>query len=788
MIGNGDPLHKGSSYAVLSQALRRLCGLEQGDDVPPAVRRERLLGRMGLHLGAEERRGVEVFLGELCGIPWPEDESAALKAARQDPRIMNEQITRALLVFLRAECAAHPVLLVLEDLHWCDAATVRLVDLVLRELAEEPLFVLALGRPEVKDTFPRLWQERSFQEMRLRGLSRRASMQLVRETLGPDVAPETVERLVERAEGNTLFLEELIRAEAEGAGGELPGTLLAMMQARFLRLAPGARQLLRAASLFGETFWRGGLITLLGAARTADEEVDRWLTVLMEQETVVQQAECRFAGETQYGFRHAFMREAAYSLLTEEDRRLGHRTVGRYLERMGETDAAAIAEHYRLGELCDRAAFFYARAAAQALDVSDLPGALGLAEQGLACQAEGEVLGGLRGVAAQAHVWQGNPEAGCLAGGMALELLPPGTAPWYRTGTIILGVLGVMGQREQLLAELRRFEAVEPLPGAESAFIECQSVGGVFSCGLAGLHEAAAVSLARLEKVARGLGPSDARALGLYHLGGSCYRLFVEGDPWPAWVEGRAAMEALERAEDRRFFWAQEGQLAFIWGLMGGGEQARADLQRSTARLGSIQEYMLMVSIQAQGAIALADGGSCEDQELARAMAESVIALVPAVSFWSGLAHSARAVMLVEQRGLGEAEAEARRALEAFVSSSGRVLALGLLCRILREQGRVAEARMAAEEGLTFLDGLGGRCWFDGKLRLYAAQALHAAGELAEAHRVLTKACRELQRRADQIEDPTLREHFRERVRDNAHTRALARDLGMSLPILESNG
>ena len=62
---------------------------------------------------------------------------------------MSDQITLAMLDFLRAECAARPLLLVLEDLHWGDALTVKLCEAALRELAGSPLMVLALARPEV---------------------------------------------------------------------------------------------------------------------------------------------------------------------------------------------------------------------------------------------------------------------------------------------------------------------------------------------------------------------------------------------------------------------------------------------------------------------------------------------------------------------------------------------------------------------------------------------------------------------------------------------------------------
>ena len=77
-----------------------------------------------------------------------------------------------------------------------------------------------------------------------------------------------VARLVERAGGNAFYLEELIRAVAEGKGDALPETVLAMVQAASSALEVDARRVLRAASVFGQAFWRGG-VRRCSAARRA---------------------------------------------------------------------------------------------------------------------------------------------------------------------------------------------------------------------------------------------------------------------------------------------------------------------------------------------------------------------------------------------------------------------------------------------------------------------------------------------------------------------------------------
>src|SRR5437868_8598846 len=222
LLGRGDPMSTNTAHGLVGQAVRRLCGVVDGE--PLETRRAKLSQRLTQHLPAEHHPDVTEFLGELCGLPFPAENSPRLRAAREDPHVMNHQVTRALVTWLKAECAQRSVLIMLEDLHWSDGPSIKLMEEVLQELAESPLLVLALARPEVKELFPGLWS-RHVQEMPLRGLSQKASALLVREVLGPQVSALVEARLVGQSAGNALFLEELIRSVAEGHGEETPGSV-----------------------------------------------------------------------------------------------------------------------------------------------------------------------------------------------------------------------------------------------------------------------------------------------------------------------------------------------------------------------------------------------------------------------------------------------------------------------------------------------------------------------------------------------------------------------------------
>jgi predicted ATPase len=340
--GEADALNASSAFGLLAQVVRRALGLLDGE--PIEVRREKIRARVARHsTGAPH---VAEILGELVGTPFESAANDEPDPAGLYPGAPRESMGQAVVSFLRAECAAQPVVIVLEDMHWGDLPTIKLIYAALGALSDQPLLVLALARTEVHEMFPQLWADRCVQEIRLRKLPRRASAQLVRQVLGDDVEDATLKALVERSEGHASYLEELIRAVAEGKGTTTPETVLAMVQTRIEKLDPAARRVLRAASIFGETFWRGGVEALVGGGDTA-----AWLAELVEQDWVAVKGDGRFPAEVELCFRHPLVWEAAYGMLTEGDRVAGHWLAGQWLEAAGETDARILEEHF---ERCGR--------------------------------------------------------------------------------------------------------------------------------------------------------------------------------------------------------------------------------------------------------------------------------------------------------------------------------------------------------------------------------------------------------------------------------------------------
>ncbi|WP_437934178.1 serine/threonine-protein kinase [Sorangium sp. So ce341] len=340
-VARGDALGGGAALALLAGALRSALGIAPGE--APGAQRATLAQALGSLLAGEEGRRAAAFLGELLGLAPPDEAPAALETARRDPARMAEEIQRAYVDYARAVTGARPMLVVLEDLHGGDASSVGIFDRALRELGDRPYAVLAFARPEVHALFPQLWAERGLSELRLRELPVRAAEQLVRSALGASLAPEEVAALVQRAAGNAFCLEELVRAAAEGRRAP-PEAALGLVEARIAALGPEARRLLRAASVFGEVCWAGGVRALLGAPAQGPSERAAWAE-LLDREILERRPGSRFPGEEELAFRNALMREAAYAMLTDRDRELGHKLAGAWLVEAGEQDPEVLAEH-----------------------------------------------------------------------------------------------------------------------------------------------------------------------------------------------------------------------------------------------------------------------------------------------------------------------------------------------------------------------------------------------------------------------------------------------------------
>ncbi|MFO0759125.1 MAG: protein kinase [Byssovorax sp.] len=834
-VGRGDPISAGSAFNLLGQALRGAAGIAGGDPLP--ARRAQLAAWIEEQPLTEKARVVE-FLGELLGIP-AEAESVQLRAARRDPVLMGDQMRRAFEDLLRAECAARPVVLVLEDLHWGDVPTVKFVDAALRNLADQRLLVLSLARPEVHALFPRLWAGRGLHEVELRELPRRAGERLSRMVLGPGADAETVRAIVEHADGNAFYLEELIRAVAQGRGDALPETVLSMVQARLEALDSDARRVLRAASVFGQTFWESGVSALVGGAK-----VDGWLRVLVDHELCSPTLGGRFPGESEHTFRHGLIREAAYTMLTESDQLLGHALAAEWLEHAGEGDAMVLAEHFERGGEPGRAAVWYRRAAEQAFEGNDLEAAIARARKGASCIAETTVAFAPDALLAElgepplprddaAGVDEIDEDAlpplritpPPSAGPDIGALPPPPRAPSFAPADPSidgewLGELRLLEatahkwRGENAEAERCGLEAMRLLrPGCAAYCDAAREV--VLSAGKLG-HKERMIATAEL---LRGIRPTqdNAASLSVAMTGSTFHLRFADrNDEAEALLERAAEVTTLTGGDPVVLGQLQSARASrsLSDGDVGDYLRRMEDSWASFEQVGDLRGACARAMNVGYARLSLGEDVEAE-RALRAAIAQAERLGLHNVRFYGkhnlGLA-LCRQGKLDEARTV-EAEAvaafaaqgdrrmegasriylglihldagDARTALAEAVTVTGdaacspplRASALALQAEALLRQGRGAEALAAAREAMDTLGGLAGIEDGESRIRLVYAEALREAGDLTAARAAIGEARARLLKRAAKVADETLRASFLERVPENARTLAVAGEL-----------
>jgi hypothetical protein len=767
LMGRGEPLGTGSADGLLGQALRRLCGISSGESLEE--RRARLSRRLSQHLPEAQAREVVEFLGELCAVPFPDEHSPRLQVARADPQLMSAQVERALVSWLKAECAHHPVLLVLEDLHWGDMPSVRLMDKALRELAEHPFMVLALARPEVEQLLAGP-QARRLQALPLCGLSRKAGARLVREVLGSQVSDSLVDRLVEQAAGNALFLEELIRGVAEGRGEGAPETVLAMLQARLGRLEPEARQVLLAASLFGRTFWAGGVRAVL--EQDAPRALAGTLQRLAVLELIEEQPTRRFPSEAEYRFRHALVRDAAYALVPDDFKPVGHRLAGTWLERAGERNPGVLAEHAQLGQQPERAIHFHGLMAEQLLNRHDTHAALRSVKAALDCGPSVEARAHLLALQSMAALWgEGMLESGSLRA--LLPELRAGSFPWCKLMEFLI-ISGIFApQEEDMRALAESLWRATPEEGARAAYTETACFVAIHKTWRGARREA----LAWLEHMAGpGCGgavhPLPMQAWVGYARGFVWHHL--ESRPWQSLMEARRSVQAVWEMGCREWVGPRvtEGLATVGLGELRAGVVVLREALATSQRL---EESVSLLFARSHLALTLSGSPEASEREEAGALAREWLEGQPMGIPFIAMAQLTLARVALACGELVEAETRARQA-RASGSPYYQLLARAPLSAALLSRGRAAEARQEASLGVQELEDMGDAGAASVGLYLALAEACFADGDTRAGEASLRKALACLHARAADIPEGPHRERFLQQVPENARSLSLARE------------
>jgi class 3 adenylate cyclase len=231
--------------------------------------------------------------------------------------------------FLEALALEHPLVVVLEDVHWAEPTLLDLIEYLDAWTAEAPLLVLCLARRELRDE--RAGWGREERVLVLDPLAEGDAGSLVAEIAGEALDEAARARIVEVAEGNPLFMEQLL-AFAEEAGPEalatVPPSVEALLAGRLERLDPDERAVLERAAVIGRDFSRSALRTLSPPAELAG--LDGRLTILVRRGLL---RPARAEGEDGYRYHHVLVRDVAYAGITKDVRSDLHERFGTWLEQ-----------------------------------------------------------------------------------------------------------------------------------------------------------------------------------------------------------------------------------------------------------------------------------------------------------------------------------------------------------------------------------------------------------------------------------------------------------------------
>jgi predicted ATPase len=359
-------------YALFQQLIRRLNGLSASDEATQFW--DKINALISQLPNGDKDRYTQVFAA-LFGLPDPSDQ----------PPLEGENFKRQLYAAMREIWQAHfkaePTMLVLDDLHWADPASIDLLLHLLPAVENSPLVLLCAFRPDreapsykVKQTADADYHHR-FTEVDLRPLSEAQSDELVNRLLSIADLPDSLRaRIQDRAGGNPFFVEEVVRtliesgavvpedrrengtvhrywrAVSDSASIEIPDNLQGLLSSRIDRLEEGTRWVMQLASVIGRSFCHR-VLTEIGKDDTLTVgSVEDHINSLVRLEMIQEAAR---VPEVEYRFRNPLMQEIAYQTILLKRRREFHGRVGAAME---------VLFPDRLAELAMRLAFHFSEA------------------------------------------------------------------------------------------------------------------------------------------------------------------------------------------------------------------------------------------------------------------------------------------------------------------------------------------------------------------------------------------------------------------------------------------
>jgi class 3 adenylate cyclase/tetratricopeptide (TPR) repeat protein len=359
---------RASPYLPLIELLKGYFRIADQDD--ERIQREKITGRM---LALD--RTLEEAMPYLFAVLGVQDPGSPLDA--MDSTIRRRRTREAIKSLIHRESLDHTLLVIFEDLHWIDAETQSLLDLLADSIGTARILMMVNYRPE----YEHHWGNKTYYtQLRLDPLEHQNSAEMLSDLLGDgDELQRVKDLIVARTDGNPFFMEEMVRALFDqGAltrngsvklarplsSIEIPPTVQGILAARIDQLAAAEKELLQTLAVIGKEFPLG---LIRRVTRRSEEELSRGLAKLQLTEFIYERPAFP---DSEYTFKHALTQEVAYnSVLMERRRELHERSAAAIEELFAEKlddHIDALAHHYSRSGNTPKAVGFLRLAAEQA--------------------------------------------------------------------------------------------------------------------------------------------------------------------------------------------------------------------------------------------------------------------------------------------------------------------------------------------------------------------------------------------------------------------------------------
>ena len=322
------PYGEGITYWPVAEILKDAAGILQSDEAAEVSEKLGALLELLPTENRDELRTMAAALANLIAVPTTPLGTYSAE------RITQAELHWGIRRVLRLLAAAHPLVLVFEDLHWAEPTLLELIRYLSEEAEGAPMLLLGSARPELAEAEPTLTAESERRQvLALEALGEGESEALLAELLLAEGLPDaSLDRVLAVAGGNPLFLEETVRmlvdaGLVESGDGDVatavaelpvPSSLQALIGSRLDGLPAELKLLAQSASVIGRIFWPGALAHLNGAGG----DLGQGLAELEQRDVIRPQETSTVAGEREYAFKHILIRDVAYAQVPK-GRRVG---------------------------------------------------------------------------------------------------------------------------------------------------------------------------------------------------------------------------------------------------------------------------------------------------------------------------------------------------------------------------------------------------------------------------------------------------------------------------------